>query len=552
MSVSAKVDLEQLLEVAISTPDVGNVNFNVLKGFLYQIIQHLGIKQKTVCINDESEDFKSVYDMFRDGLLSPTNHSPCELNLIDEQDVDGDSVVKPQLSDTTSPNAQYASASRSDSRRTKSATPRMSKEMIASVNASDSSIAKSEGSRGSPNVTVTPPLSNRAPSSTFPSSIINPVMSVQKTSSRSSNSFYDNNSIRGELKMMKRNFLDLMSRVENLEKPRSPLTVRSTASMLLQGESKTPAQDMIEIINIGRRLDAFESTIQVLSEMTDNLRTELHDARKSSSKIDYISKDMENVKDVLKKLENKASLDADIQREKEEREKEEREKAEEREVLEKESDKKLEELGQELKDLIAHMNAYKREVERIMQHEINQLATSFMSSKDDSKEAAPFVISSEPPKECFEALDKCDELQEAQAVLEVQFKDVTARVENLESMKMTVQTETTSSGVNDFISQLRQELKALNNRINLASKETSQATKRLDFERKQISARMEENKLQMSQIQSNLELKEKDMQSTSATLQGWYFDFEIHIFFYWMRYDAFSVSPLLKFLDYFY
>lgn len=495
--MSTKVELEKLLDIAIASPDVGNVNFNVLRGLLFEIINHLGINKKAVCINEESEDFKSVYDMARDGVLSSANsdQSPNYFNELDEN------VGSPCITSENTPKQNTPlSLSRSESRRSKSASPRITNETKTPEDAHQTSVVKLEGSEVSPELVVTPPISRGNTPMNSPSPIKRG-LNLHKTSSRSSQSFHDSAGVRSDLQLMKRNLLDLQARVDCLEIPRTPTKVKSNASMFLQGDSKTPAQDMIEVINMGRKIDTFDNTIQGLSEMIDSLNTEVKEIFVKSEMVDKIPEKLEILKRQLQDHQDHVS------------------------ETEKDKERKLEEFEMQLKDLTSHLNSYKRESERMIHHEINQLATQFMNS--DNKDAAPFVISSEPPKECYEALDKCDQLQEAQTTLEAELREVKTRVDHLESVNRDV-AKVTSEKVdidvsNDAAFQLRQEIQSLNKKIDLVSKDTLQSIKRLDHTQKEFNSFLEEQKQQIPELQSTLRLQEKDLQDLRLKMQGLYF-----------------------------
>lgn len=54
------VELEQILNFALGTPEVGAVNFNILHGLIYEILKHLGISKKKTEINGNGP-FRTAY-----------------------------------------------------------------------------------------------------------------------------------------------------------------------------------------------------------------------------------------------------------------------------------------------------------------------------------------------------------------------------------------------------------------------------------------------------------------------------------------------------------
>ena len=71
--MSATVELQQMLDLALATPEVGAVNFNILRSFLYEIINHIDVREKVITVTEEG-DHKSVFEAIRDAGKSP--HSP--------------------------------------------------------------------------------------------------------------------------------------------------------------------------------------------------------------------------------------------------------------------------------------------------------------------------------------------------------------------------------------------------------------------------------------------------------------------------------------------
>lgn len=67
--MSAGIELDKLLNLALGTPEIGAVNFNVLHGVLAEIIKTLGVGKKVVEVSDDG-NFKAAF-----GLLNGENLS---------------------------------------------------------------------------------------------------------------------------------------------------------------------------------------------------------------------------------------------------------------------------------------------------------------------------------------------------------------------------------------------------------------------------------------------------------------------------------------------
>ena len=67
------IELEKLLNFALSSPEVGTVNFNILRMFLQEILRHLGIENKAIDIDTLGEEHKSAFDFIKDGYADVTS-----------------------------------------------------------------------------------------------------------------------------------------------------------------------------------------------------------------------------------------------------------------------------------------------------------------------------------------------------------------------------------------------------------------------------------------------------------------------------------------------
>ena len=62
--MTLSVELDQVLNFALGTPEVGAVNFNILHGLLHVILKHLGIDKRVTEISDDGA-FRSAYAILK-------------------------------------------------------------------------------------------------------------------------------------------------------------------------------------------------------------------------------------------------------------------------------------------------------------------------------------------------------------------------------------------------------------------------------------------------------------------------------------------------------
>lgn len=70
--MSVKVELQHLLGLAIGTPEVGAVNFNILHGVVREILKHLAIDNKPIELEEDGQ-FRAAYGIVKtsiDGVTS--------------------------------------------------------------------------------------------------------------------------------------------------------------------------------------------------------------------------------------------------------------------------------------------------------------------------------------------------------------------------------------------------------------------------------------------------------------------------------------------------
>lgn len=535
--MSFRVDLQQLLDIALATPEIGNVNFNVLRAFLLEVLKHLGIRRKIILVTEE-EDLRAAYDLIREGFVIPqAGATPSELELMDEhvlfeEPVASRRAITPVLRRSATPQEILERAE--SSRRSKSATPRLSqgkispsheepsvdqarisrspqrdtadksdKKSVASeglpqsprkdTEESDKKSVRSDGSASSKksvhspagiSLTVTPvgsPTHGIAPEY-VPSSKI----SVDSTR-RSTEVMH-----RGEtMKSLIRKISELQARVDTLETNKIVSSVKSTASFFVHSDSKTPAKDMTELISFDQKIQSCQTTTQGLTEIVDILTADLHEIREA---VKNDSLKMESIQSLLGDVDTKTKGDKD-------------------EVV-----KLMEEMRNELKQAVEEaqfkpptrklsldVSHVERVVDRKLQHEISQLAQQFASN-----ESSPITISNEPPKELYEALDKVDDLFEFQQVLEEQMKTISEDIVNLKDNTTQVQT-------------LAHEQEALKKKVEQSHQNAelaSSTAKRLDLENNKINSSTNENKRQIVQLNNSLMEFKNQYEELSSTLQG--------------------------------
>lgn len=62
--MTIRVELDQLLNLALGTPELGAVNFNILHGVLREILNHLGIEKKGKDIGDDGH-FRAAFALIK-------------------------------------------------------------------------------------------------------------------------------------------------------------------------------------------------------------------------------------------------------------------------------------------------------------------------------------------------------------------------------------------------------------------------------------------------------------------------------------------------------
>ena len=249
--MATHVELEQLLDIALTTPEVGTVNFNILRVFLHEILKHLQIEKKCIDVESLRSELQSAYDFITDGHVeirsrsarseatvenTPENISP------DTQGQESEVLSKPETP------AQVGESSRE---------PTAEESPVLSESSPTSTPQKPRSKLSSMKDRNTPARSS--------------VVLIRKSDS---------------LKNLKKRVSEIQERVEVLESQpliQAPDSARSAAS-LIRKDSKTPAHDFVELVNIKRRLEAAENSIEGLTDMLDALTSDFNEFNESNLK----------------------------------------------------------------------------------------------------------------------------------------------------------------------------------------------------------------------------------------------------------------------------
>lgn len=289
------IELEQLLDIALTTPEVGTVNFNILRVFLQEILKHLNIENKAVDIDNFERELKSAYDFIKDGFLEISSKS---------SERTPESAQKPNMVIIETEQEKEIAKEESEEEQSTTETPVIAVEELERTQ--ESKRATSSPKPGTA-------LSARDHSLATRSS----VLLVGRTDS---------------LKNLKRMVSELQERVETLELQPAPMPdpVKSVAS-LVRKESRTPAHDFVELINIKRKLEASENSIDGLSEMVDALTSDVNELKElmasaskapgdatscmscSEKKLDELEGMLTGLKVAMEELKNNQNCEENIQ-----------------------------------------------------------------------------------------------------------------------------------------------------------------------------------------------------------------------------------------------
>lgn len=274
------VELEQLLDIALTSPDVGTVNFNILRVFLHEILQHLNIGNKIIDIDAIAGELKSAYDFIKDGYVEISQAtSPSRPSTEPARTPQVESTVRPQTEPTEGQTEQegYREAEQDGQEQ-----PQV---MVLESKLSETPVL--------PEINLSPSKSGRELSvKELPVPTRSAVMLLAGRSD--------------SLKDLQKRVSELQERVEFLESQtaiNTPDPVKSAAS-LLRKESKTPAHDFVELINIKRKVEASENSLEGLTEMVDALMSDVNELKENlqnepKESLDVMRSDIEDLRKSL-------------------------------------------------------------------------------------------------------------------------------------------------------------------------------------------------------------------------------------------------------------
>ena len=244
------IELEQLLDIALTTPDVGSVNFNILRVLLQEILRHLNIESKVIDVDSRRTELKSAYDFIKDGYVEIQSPGPKMVRTPEK-------VERTPTVIETEPEEQVIDE-QGDKEQSKSKIPALEVEDT-----------KSQALERSPDLERSQESQD---SNKFLKAVDDPA-----PARRSSVTLLRPDSFRN----LKRMISELQERVDVLESQPAPMPidpVRSAAS-LVRKESRTPAHDFVELINIKRKLEACENSLDGLTEMVDTLASDVSEMK---------------------------------------------------------------------------------------------------------------------------------------------------------------------------------------------------------------------------------------------------------------------------------
>jgi hypothetical protein len=86
--MTLKVELQQLLGLAIGTPEVGAVNFNILHGVVREILKHLAIDNKPIELEEDGQ-FRAAYGIVKTSVDGVTSDNKTASDKVSHEKKDG-------------------------------------------------------------------------------------------------------------------------------------------------------------------------------------------------------------------------------------------------------------------------------------------------------------------------------------------------------------------------------------------------------------------------------------------------------------------------------
>ncbi|XP_001629349.2 glutamine-rich protein 2 [Nematostella vectensis] len=540
--MSVRVELQQLVDIALATPEIGNVNFNILRGFLHEILKHLGIRKKVVYISDEG-DFKTAYDFIKDGILLARSTTPSELDLIDEDENDAREANKRSISPVRRKSYEcQISGKNSLQKRSRSASPRLS-ERSATISSepvhegtketSDVGDRKEketpqEGSvKSTPADIVVHESSPKPPNTGIRSHNKSPLRSPKASRALlepGRSSIETRRSVevllgRGEaIKNLTHKVSELQARIDALEnaETKEEVSIIPSAASIIRKESKTPAHDMMQIISVSKRLEETENSIEGLTELVDVLSAELTEVKEAMPSKKEIPDMRNNLKDLKSSINEVKKQTDDSQNSH----------ASQLSALEKTVDEMKKALNQQLKDVSNRPAATvdMAEVEKFVGKKIDQEMDHITKSlaRQQTHDSPAIVVSSELPSEVTDLLEKFDVMREKQTSLEEEVKAIRELAEAMETKDDDEETDSKSGSVNEQSTESQavhipheivHDMKLLKKKLDSCSKDsasTHSSLRRLDVENKKLVASIDDNKALIDQLKNNIALLQRE------------------------------------------
>ena len=437
------VELEQLLDIALTTPEVGTVNFNILRVFLHEILRHLNIENKVIDVEGLAGELKTAYDFVKDGFV--------EIQSRDSRDRMPESAGSPKTVLVTEPEEQI---------KEKQDEEEQSKSKTSALVTEDSKSQTPDRLQESQDSTPSPKPGSGLSVKDHPPSTRSSVMLFRRSDS------FGN---------LKKKLSELQERVESLESQPAPVPdpVRSAAS-LVRKESRTPAHDFVELINIKRKLEASENSIEGLTEMVDALTSDINELKEL---LPSLNNDPGHVISEIEELKN--SLNA-LKEEKQQYKNQNGEASKQLNKLE-DNEQRIGGLESMLADLKEAMAEFKNT------HSSREVVNA--NDKDE------------------ENTDNTAEISEALQKLETHEKQLQSLAAQIQDMEMKIEgTDAKSSGAEQAASDALVRLEACGERVS----DIREKLAALDKDLKNHKSLIEDNEMQIHQLKNTMTLLQRE------------------------------------------
>ena len=437
------VELEQLLDIALTTPEVGTVNFNILRMFLHEILRHLNIENKVIDVEGLAGELKTAYDFVKDGFV--------EIQSRDSRDRMPESAGSPKTVLVTEPEEQIKEEQDEEEQ---------SKSKTSALVTEDSKSQTPDRLQESQDSTPSPKPGSGISVKDHPPSTRSSVMLFRRSDS------FGN---------LKKKLSELQERVESLESQPAPVPdpVRSAAS-LVRKESRTPAHDFVELINIKRKLEASENSIEGLTEMVDALTSDINELKEL---LPNLNNDPGHVISEIEELKN--SLNA-LKEEKQQHKNQDGEASKQLNKLE-DNEQRIGGLESMLADLKEAMAEFKNT------HSSREVVNA--NDKDE------------------ENTDNTAEISEALQKLETHEKQLQSLAAQIQDMEMKIEgTDAKSSGAEQAASDALVRLEACGEGVS----DIREKLAALDKDLKNHKSLIEDNEMQIHQLKNTMTLLQRE------------------------------------------